>query len=116
MNAEEFVNKIRIIVRDQAIRDMIEILSNPPGRKPNNELLTASNWFNQLDLESRQKIEWIIGDSIDAAIFGILCMLDGVRSFDDNNSKLVLQCFTANETVTINDERSSLFLHELYKS
>jgi len=118
MSPEKFVDNIRLVVRDQTVRDMMSILSKPPGRSPKRELLDASVWFNSLDVESRTKLEWIIGRSVDSTVFGFLCVLDGVRAIEgiEDDAKLILDYRTDSGAVRINDEASEISLHDIYNA
>ena len=118
MNPEKFVHDIRLVVRDQAVRDMSTTLSSPPGRSPKKELVQASAWFNSLDENSRRQLEWIIGKSVDSAIFGFLSVLDGVRAIEGNRdgAQLVLECRSDSNVVCLNDESTGMSLHDLYNA
>jgi hypothetical protein len=46
----QFVDAIRLGVPDSAIASTISLLSRPPGRKPDENLVALSAWFNGLGL------------------------------------------------------------------
>jgi hypothetical protein len=39
MNSQEFVNVVKLVVRDAAVADVLSVLDAPPGRRPNEALV-----------------------------------------------------------------------------
>src|SRR5262245_42083011 len=84
VNNHDFVATIKEAVRDAAITDTIDVLRNPPGRKPSQQMMERAEWYRSLDDEQRRILAGLIGDAVHNAIFGFLCVLDGIRGFYDS--------------------------------
>ena len=114
MDRERFVDLIRLYVQESAIADTISILSWPPGRRPRQELLVLSTWFNGLAFDDRQNVERVIEETAHAAVFGFLCVLDGCRVIENppERGTLDLRYHRGEVDISLNDETGSP-LHEL---
>ena len=114
VNPERFVDAIRI-VRDSSAMATISLLSSPPGRKPSGDLVAMSKWFNGLAFHDRQQVERVIEMAARDAVFGILCVLDGVRVIEDRPDKgvLDLRYRRGDLDISLNDETGPM-LHELF--
>lgn len=86
MNAEEFVNAIRTTVLESSIKSVKKILVEPPGRKPADNLVKMSKWYNSLSQVDKEMVDSIIEESIHISVFGFLCVLDGVRSIEKSDN------------------------------
>jgi hypothetical protein len=91
MNKEAFVNAVQLAVEDGAVTSTIQLLSHLPGRKPDERLLALSGWFNQISLSDRQQVERVIEMTAHAALFNLLCVLDGARAIEDGPVKGTLE-------------------------
>jgi len=113
VNNSEFIAIIEDVVSASAIEDTIENLNSPSGRKPDENLVKQSAWFNSLSDSDKNMVKSIISDAVNESVFGFLCVLDGVRSISDsgdsNNLKL-----THGDTL-LNDIENEC-LHDLYKN
>jgi hypothetical protein len=115
VNREHFVDAIRTAVYDSTVTGTISNLSSPRGRKPKEDLVAMSKWFNGLAFHDRQQVERVIEMAAGDAVFGILCVLDGVRVIEDRPDKgvLDLRYRRGDLDVSLNDETGSM-LHELF--
>ncbi|MDY7223746.1 hypothetical protein [Halalkalibacterium halodurans] len=114
MNKEEFVNYVKSHIRDEAKEGLIQKLEKPPGRKPREKLVAQSQWFNNLRPEDKEMISQIIHESIDEALFGLLCALDGVSAIDeDPDSELKLIYKNKDKEKLLNDAETE-YLHDIY--
>lgn len=111
MNREEFVKQIISKVRESAIYAMETNLHKPAGRKPDEKLLEMSRWYNNLKENDRITLKKILVDSIDEAIFGFFCVLDGVRGIELGGD-LELVHKSEQENTIIN--KGDIELHDLY--
>ena len=111
MNNSEFITVIEDVVSTSAIEDTIDNLESPPGRKPDENLVKQSAWFNSLSDSDKNMVKSIISDAVNESVFGFLCVLDGVRSISDDSNKLKL---THGDTL-LNDIENQC-LHDLYKN
>jgi hypothetical protein len=114
VNRESFVNAVRLAVQDSAVTGTISVLSRPPGRKPDEKLLVLSAWFKQLECEDRQNVERVVEMTARAAVFQLLCVLDGASAIEDGPTKgtLDLRYRRGNENISLNDDAGAV-LHEL---
>ena len=67
-----------------------------------------------MDLENRAKIKEIIKESLETAVFGFLCLLDGVRAIESTSTKgrLILTYEKEGQTVLLNSPDDE-YLHNL---
>lgn len=75
-----------------------------------------SDWFRALDETSQQLVIQAMGYAADATLFGVLCVLDGVRTIEPPGEKSEF-CLTARragvDSVLTHGEA---FLHDLLHS
>lgn len=117
MTPEEFIKALKIVVHDTSIKDVVETLEDPPGRRPPEKIKDLSHWFTALSEDDQSKVIEVIRQSVHAALFSSLCVLDGVRAIEPAGEKGVLKlqyCKGDNKT-TLNDQNSQ-DLHDLYQA
>ena len=114
MEKEEFVRRLELVVESGTVKSQIKVLTAPPGRKPSRQLVEASRWYNELQPEEKQFLEWIIADTAKSSTFGTLVVLDGMRRFfDEDNAHLELHAvYGDGRRVLINAEEGEQ-LHDL---
>jgi hypothetical protein len=88
---EDFVRAVFDSAYKSGIKSVIEVLEDPPGRQPRPELLRLSTWYLSLNDVERDLAQQLMKQSADAAIFGVLAMVDGVRVFDGAKSDVVIR-------------------------
>ena len=117
MNSEDFVERIKLYVRDAAVEDSISRLGKPPGRKPRQGHLNQSEWYNKLSEENKIMLKSIIEEAIDESLFGLLAVLDGVRVIEDgqNRGTLELNYQNQDEKILLNNPDKE-YLHDIYNS
>ncbi|PPD29448.1 MAG: hypothetical protein CTY19_17430 [Methylomonas sp.] len=116
MDSLEFIKNIKIVVRDGAINDVISVTENPPGRKVSQQLKTRSEWYLSLPDEQKEIVKSIVSDSVDSALFGFLCVIDGVRAVENGPDKGKLELlYSKEESVQLNSP-DGLMLHDLYNA
>ena len=113
VNNSEFIAIIEDVVSASAIEDTIENLNSPSGRKPDENLVKQSAWFNSLSDSDKDMVKSIISDAVNESVFGFLCALDGVRSISDSSDSNNLK-LTHDDTL-LNDIENEC-LHDLYKN
>lgn len=87
MNSNEFVDAIKIVVRDAAVSGTLALLENPPGRRPKQDLIALSRWFCSLSEEDKNMLSNVLRLNANAAVFGFLAVLDGERIIEDSQKK-----------------------------
>ena len=114
MKQQEFVDAIKIAVRDSAALDTLKVLQAPSGRRPSEALKARSEWFRSLDEHSQRMVADIAFDAADRASFGFLCVLDGVRAIEDYGPKGDLELrFIKDEVVNLTPSDGPM-LHDLW--
>lgn len=115
MNKEEFIKLIKSEVSDSAVKSILDNLIDPPGRKPSPELLAQSKWYKSLPKEHKTVMHQTITEAVDEAVFGFLCVIDGVRSISSRGETNNLELYHANNTtkVLLNSEEGEC-LHDIY--
>lgn len=115
MNAEEFIEQVVKYVRDPSVTGTFGFLLKPPGRKPRERHVRISNWLNQLPEEQQDLARQVIEDSVDAAMFNILCVFDGVKKIEDKAGDSQYQLVYEAEGCRnlINDPNQD-YLHDIY--
>lgn len=114
MNSQEFVDLLKIVVRDGAAEEELGILRNPPGRRPATELVERSAWYNALPENQKRILASIILDVSSRAVFGFLCVLDGVRAIEDNADKGRLELRYIKDRSTLLNPHEGEMLHDFW--
>ncbi|MGL4426495.1 MAG: hypothetical protein ACRCUQ_01900, partial [Alphaproteobacteria bacterium] len=109
MNKEEFIEGIRYD-RDEVVKSVIRPLVAPPGRKHSKRDIRLSNFYLSLDGENQKNIEDIVAESVNAAIFSFLCILDHVGFIEDDEDKTHFELYAVKngKRVLINDEEQEM--------
>ena len=115
MTAIEFIKCIKQVVYDSSVNGCVSLLQKPPGRKPSEKLVELSRYVNQLSEYDKEMMYSIIKLASSQAIFGLLAVIDGVRQFEDSESKgsFDLRFNKDGNSVIINDPNEE-YLHDLF--
>jgi hypothetical protein len=114
MNTEEFLDAIRIAVRDGAVSEVLDVLEKPPGRRSSEALRSRSIWYNELQDDQKQVVSAIVQDAVDRAIFGFLCVVDGVRVIESTAEKGKLELRYVKGTSKLLNPPDGEMLHDLW--
>jgi hypothetical protein len=87
MTPSEFINSIRLEVMDSTVDGLVAQLTSPSGRKPAKKIVDLSNWINGLPETDREEVFKIVSLATHNAVFGFLCVLDGVRPIEKDLNK-----------------------------
>lgn len=115
MDNAEFVDALRLYVRDAGIEGVISRLKNPPGRSVSPKMRNLSEWYNSLSEENTSKVNTIMELVAHDVLFGVFAVLDGVRIIDKEKGRFELTYKTQEDTFMLNDP-SEIGLHELLNS
>jgi hypothetical protein len=117
MTKEEFVEIVKLQTSDSAVSGTIKTLTRPPGRKPSPRLVLLSTWYNQLSAKDQAMLAEALKESAEAAMFGLFCILDGVRSIENGPDKGELEMYLvrAGEKTLLNDPRQEE-LHNMFNA
>ena len=93
---------------------MIANLKSPPGRNPDKDVVSLSNWYNELSEADKKSINEIIRRSVRAAIFNLFCVLDGVLQIENSFDRGVLKLYyqKGEKQVLLNNHDED-YLHDL---
>jgi hypothetical protein len=116
MTGEDFVMAIRRAVRDAAIEGTVQTLENPPGRRPRPELLAQSDWYRSLSEQQRELMTGVVRHAVDSAVFGFLCVLDGVRVVEDDEVKGDFELRYIKGSAEVLSGPDLPMLHEIYNA
>jgi hypothetical protein len=111
VNSEDFVEALRRHVGDAAVEDMIANLKQPPGRRVPPAERARSDWYNALSPEDAKHVNSVIATAVHEAMFGVLAVLDGARTIDDEGGRFEL-AYLADHRVILNDPQA-IGLHDL---
>lgn len=114
MDGRRFIGTIKKVVRDAAIEDTIDVLEVPPGRSPSVDLLKQSHWYRSLSPEDQRILTDIIANAVNRGIFGLLCVLDGVRAVEDGEIKGDFELNYIKNGTTLLNAIDTPMLHDLY--
>jgi len=116
MTSEEFVAALVQVVHEASVTDVIKSLQAPSGRRSDGQQLALMNWFNRISEEDRQRVRQAVERAVHSAIFGTLCVLDGVRAIEDGPAKSELRLLAVNGSTTewLNSPNAEC-LHDIYQ-
>lgn len=114
-NADDFVEALRIAVRDAAVTQTIGYIANPPGRRVPGDLKKLSEWYGNLSSDERATFSLALEKVADSVMFGILCVLDGIIAIEDGPNKGYLELqYVKDESSFVLNAKSGPLLHEIY--
>ncbi|MCP4593041.1 MAG: hypothetical protein GY842_20090 [bacterium] len=115
MDAERFIMAIKKCVHNPAVRGALESIAQPPGRCPPAEDLRLADWLKELPDTDRTNVGNIVDTAVAHALFGFLCVLDGVRVVEDSPTKgrFELYYISDSERTLLNDPTREP-LHDIY--
>ena len=91
MNADEFVIGICEAVYNSSVEELEDVLNEGSSVQENGPIAEARKWYLELSLTERQNLRVIMSEVAHSAVFGFLCVLDGVRAIEDSEEKGELQ-------------------------
>lgn len=114
---EEFVKKIKLYVRDSALKGTVRQLTKPSGRSPKPISIKKSEFYNNLNDKEKEVLTCIIKDSIDLSLFNFLTILDCVSFIDDEAEKPNYELYrvTSEKKELINNPDEE-YLHDIFNS
>ena len=117
MNADQFVSGLVDHVHETAITDVLAQLRAPSGRRPPSRSIELSNWYAQLSETDRANLVKVIAQSVHAAMFGTLCVLDGARRIHQGSPEHEFQLLSVEQgSPTRVNTPGSYALHDVYQS
>jgi hypothetical protein len=114
MDGQKLVDLLKLVVRDAAASGEMSVLDKPPGQKPRSELLERSAWYHSLQNDEKRILSSIIFDTATQAVFGFLCVLDGVRQIENGLDKGRFELRYINDGSVWLNSPEQIMLHELW--
>jgi hypothetical protein len=114
MNSEEFIEKIKLVVRDAAVEGTVENLLDPPGRSVGDRMRLRSEWYNSLSIDEKSYITDVIVEAVDEAVFGLLAVIDGVRVIEKEGTKGRFVLIYRKDEDTVINSPDEAYLHDIY--
>jgi hypothetical protein len=87
MTPSDFVDALKSEVLDEAAAGTISEIKTPSGRRPSDAIRKLSTWFNLLSEADQKAVAEVAAISAHSAVFGFLCVLDGVRVIEDEEPR-----------------------------
>jgi hypothetical protein len=115
MTPDDFVQALKLTCRDGAVGDCVESFTNPPGRRPRQGLVRLSQWFNALSPSDREFVVGAMREAADASLFGVLCVIDGVRAIEPVGEKSEFTLTASRAGVQSTISPSETFLHDILR-
>lgn len=116
----EISNKFIEVLKASVLNNIeIEIINNyitPPKRKKNTDRdKEIAGWYNQLSDKLKRYLIDLIREGANSAVFGFLCILDGVRAIDNEVDKGSLELYYKNHsnTILLNNQKKD-YLHDIF--
>lgn len=115
MNNEEFVKAIRAAVEQSTVAGLINEFEE--DKLPAEKVREMSAFYNGLNESGKDMIRQIMLESVQSAIFGLLCVIDGVRAFENGPGKGRLELWykkdSSGESLLLNSPDAEC-LHDIY--
>jgi hypothetical protein len=111
-----FVDALKQSCRDDAVEDCVAAFESPPGRRPREQLVTISRWFNGLSSADRQMVAAAMREASDATLFGVLCIIDGVRVIESETEKSEFKLTAIRGGTESQLSPSDTYLHDLLRT
>ena len=116
MDATEFVDALAETCRDAAVTGVVAQLQRPSGRSVSSAHKQLSAWYNSLPSEQQAHAVSIIRMAADSTLFGVLCVLDGVRAVEGTPQKSSFRLTATKGKVSTVVSPGSGLLHDIYRS
>ena len=116
MTKEEFVAVVRTEVLESAASESIEMYEEgPPGHSPHESDVRLSKWYKSLSVADQDMVRNVALDVSHGAVFGLFCVLDGVRVVEDGPVKgdFFLTYRKGDVEVQLTSDDDCNFLHDI---
>ena len=118
MNTESFVDILKEVVRNSSVKSVETTLEYVPGRSPDRRLVELSTWYHSLAERDKYFLRQVVAESVDSALFGFLCVLDGVRAVepDGNSGDFEVRYHRNGDSIVLSPNEEAGYLHDLYNA
>jgi hypothetical protein len=117
MDRKQFVKAVRLYIGESAKKSMIERLgSEIKANAPQNQMLAAKQYYQGLDKEEKDNVQFIVEQSVNDGILGLLAILDGISFLEDGQEKGEFKLYYENgkEKTLLNEFGEGTQLTSLY--
>ncbi len=111
MTPEEFVEILRLVAVEQSAEATLNVLPEPPGRKPRPEDVRRSQWFNSLDDPDQEMVAEVARAAAFTSAFALCNILDGTKAVDPDHGELRLLYVAPDGTETVLNDPERCELH-----
>ena len=117
MNSEDFVSRIKEVIHDDVVSNLIHYLENPTGRKPHKSIIHLKEYLANLSENEKVMLQKVIAHATHSSIFGFLTVLDGVRVIENPSERGELKLYweQGDEKVLLNNSEGQ-YLHDIYQA
>lgn len=116
MNSEEFIDGIKLSVRDATVTGGLRALAKPAGRRPRQDLVEMSNWFNGLTEQDKAMVGRVIEYTADLATFSFLAVLDGAAVIEESPDKGDLELYYVKDDERVRLNKPNDPLHDIFNA
>lgn len=115
MNSETFIALIKEHVTKAAVANTLSVVAKPPGRRPSPGLQEAADWHSGLTEHEKDVVGEMLRQAVDSALFGLFCVLDGVRAVEDTPARGHFELHYVGKMgrTLLNDPKGE-YLHDIY--
>ena len=115
MNSQDFIGALHRAVYQGVGAGILRLAEHPVGRGNRAEKQARAAWMAGLDAESRAMVAKLVDEGVHAGIFGVLCVLDGVRAIEDPEDRgdLSLTYTDADGQTVLNSDDGEM-LHDIF--
>jgi hypothetical protein len=82
MDQRQFVDALKAQTAEAAAEDTLRQWELPSGRLRSQGQVEQANWVAGLSELDRRMVKALVAETAQAALFGVLCVLDGARRID----------------------------------
>lgn len=117
MTPDEFVQALKRVAAEDAVDSVKQVLKQPPGRRPDPRMVDLSQHYNQMDPTEQRFIGQTMELVARQAVFGVLAVLDGVRSVEGFGPKGEFQLYyqKGDERTRLNSPGGEM-LHDIFNA
>jgi hypothetical protein len=116
MDIENFVSALKTECRDSAVTGCVSLFDDPPGRRPSEHLKNMSQWFKTLPAQDRSFVISAMREAADATLFGVLCVIDGVRVIERTEEKSEFHLTAIKNGIESLLSPNDTFLHDVLRA
>jgi len=87
MKADEFVAALKQVAYRNSLAGTLEMMRNPPGRRPDPELVKLGAWFAGLDSQNQEQAVKAMDMAAAQSLYNVLLVLDGLLAIAPSHQR-----------------------------